>query len=277
MLESQENGMINETTDLLGLTHTVRRNGYLIQRIAFAKFAVEVVSKEVFIVEAHLEAIEWIRKNWLQMNLFDTLPFRAPSALEKLQDRIVRFLRFKDWSMPDRFFDFEAWEEDLEKFNKELEKTEGKWIELVDIMPKEEDKEVEGEIRPCVFSDLIAANPDFKKFQEMVQKSFDNFCILTIITKGFTADGKETELKTEINLNGDIVSFTNLSGQQLSAYHERMQTVSVDLIKTYIQVLIQIVGIILPFANLGRAGSDALKSITEIVKAFSVKATEATP
>ncbi len=270
-LEFQENTMINETTDLLGLTQPIRQNGYIIRRIGFAEFTVEVISKETSITEAHFEAIEWIKRNWLQTNLFETLPFHTSSKLEKLWDRIVRFLHFKDWAKPDKYFDFKTWEKDLEKFYKQLEKIGNEWTEVV-IMPKE--KEVEEVTKPCIFSDVIAANPEFKKFQEMVQKSFDNFCTLTITTKGLTADGKATELKTEINLNGDIVSSTNLSGDKLSAYHERMQTVSVDLIKTYIQVLIQIVGIVLPFANLGTAGADAIKNITEIVKAFSTKTTE---
>ena len=50
-----------------------------------------------------------------------------------------------------------------------------------------------------------------------------------------------------------------------------MLNLSVNLVKSYIQVVIQIVGILLPFAGLGETGKEALKAITEMVKAFSTK------
>ena len=58
---------------------------------------------------------------------------------------------------------------------------------------------------------------------------------------------------------------------KMAEYNERMLGVSVNLVKSYIQVIIQIVRILLPFAGLGDAGKEAIKAITEMVKAFNIK------
>jgi hypothetical protein len=118
------------------------------------------------------------------------------------------------------------------------------------------------------FGDLLNLR---KKIEDWFKQMSEDFSTLTIITKGAKEGDIIPEIKTEIKISGDITSVTNLSKDKLTEYHERMLGVSVNLVKSYIQVIIQIVGILLPFAGLGDAGKEAIKAITEMVKAFNIK------
>jgi hypothetical protein len=148
---------------------------------------------------------------------------------------------------------------DEEKINKEIENINENIAEKfngsLSILPENCDKK---------FSDLVS-NEQIKK---MFQQFFDDFCTLTIITKGAPQNGVTPELKTEIKISGDITSQTNLTGADLLSYHERMQTVSVNLIKTYIQVIIQIVGLLLPFSGITQITAESLKNVNDLIKSF---------
>jgi hypothetical protein len=223
---------------------------FTITEIWFNRVEVEVDKpEEAFTVDAHLKALEWYSKLLGQLSLKKV--FGLPKDFDFTKN-----------------FDLETLlKQEVEKFNKQLENTTVEWRKWWEKMPGEIQEE------PCSkFSDLF--DPKQKELKKLFQDFFDDFCTLTITTKGAEQEGKpRPEIKTEIKLSGDITSTTNLSDDKLVAYHERMLTVSVNIVKSYIQVIIQIIGIVLPLAGVASAGSETFKGVTEIIKSFNVKET----
>ena len=113
-------------------------------------------------------------------------------------------------------------------------------------------------------------SPDLEKLklppemQEKIDKFVKDITTLTITTTGKNG----AKIETNIKLTGDISSETILEGDKLIEYHEKMTTASVNLIKTYAQIIIQVMGVFLPFAGIS-PGSDFFKSISELVSSYS--------
>ena len=212
---------------------------------------------ESFVFDTHLKTLEWCRKTIAEKNLFETIKINNIFASE-LFDKLE--LNFSNIS------DFETWQHEMQKPNILLDLIEElrTWVEK---MPSgNADTKKAGDLLNIGNIGNIG-----KKIEEWFKQITDDFSTLTIITQGAEVDGKRPEIKTDIAITGDITSVTNLSNENLANYHERMLNLSVNLVKSYIQVVIQIVGILLPFAGLGETGKEALKAITEMVKAFSTK------
>lgn len=101
--------------------------------------------------------------------------------------------------------------------------------------------------------------------QKQVKEFFEDLTTLTITTVG--SDGEE--IITNIKLIGDIHSKTQLKGDKLVKYHERMADVGVNLIKTYAQIAIATISIFLPWAGL-KLDNDALNTLKEAFKQISI-------
>ena len=108
-------------------------------------------------------------------------------------------------------------------------------------------------------------SPDFKnlKLPPELQVKIDKF-IEDITTLTITTKGKNEEIVTNIKLIGDISSETSLQGDKLMEYHEKMTNASVNLIKTYAQIVIQTMRVFLPWTGIN-LNADFFKQIGELV------------
>jgi translation initiation factor 2 beta subunit (eIF-2beta)/eIF-5 len=115
-------------------------------------------------------------------------------------------------------------------------------------------------------------SPDLKKIalpkeiQEKIDEFIEDITTLTITTKG---KGNE-QIVTNIKLIGDISSETTLEGDKLIEYHEKMTAESVNLIKTYAQLVIQTMSVFLPWAGI-KLDSDFFKQMSQYISELSVQ------
>ena len=108
-----------------------------------------------------------------------------------------------------------------------------------------------------IIDEIIAAKPEL----EGIREALVELSQLTITTKG--EGGKE--IRTVIKLTGDIESTTSLTGDQLAEYHERMAALSVDIMRTYAQIFIQVLGVFIPWAGIS-VPPEVFTTLTELVK-----------
>jgi len=109
-----------------------------------------------------------------------------------------------------------------------------------------------------IIDEIIASRPELERIKEALVELSQ----LTITTKG--EGGKE--IRTVIKLTGDIESTTSLTGDQLAEYHERMAALSVDIMRTYAQIFIQVLGVFVPWAGIS-IPPEVFATLTELVKA----------
>jgi hypothetical protein len=138
------------------------------------------------------------------------------------------------------------------------------------------------------------ANTEIKDFQAFlsnlntdpnlkpIKDAFKDLTTLTIVT---TADSSylnknapppqgvqpsNKTIMTEISILGDVTTIIPmLEGAELVAYHERMTKLSVDIIKTYSLIIIQLVGTFVPFAGL-KFPTGFVDNISSLVNSFGM-------
>ena len=108
-----------------------------------------------------------------------------------------------------------------------------------------------------IVDEILEKTPELKAIEE----ALIDLTQLTITTKG--EGGKE--IKTIIKLTGDVVSITSLPDDQLASYHEKMANVSINIMKTYAQIFIQLVSVFIPWAGFS-IPDGVLESITDLIK-----------
>jgi len=111
---------------------------------------------------------------------------------------------------------------------------------------------------------------DFKKMNEenlkALQVALEELTTLRIKTTG--SDGKTIE--TSINVTGDIASVNPyLTDEKLVAYHERMTGASVDIMKLYAQIFVQIASILVPWAGI-KLPQEATTNMMNLIKGFEL-------
>jgi hypothetical protein len=222
--------------DAQGLCYTIARRGINVIEVKVD------THEEASVVSAHMKALEWYVKD-----------------LRRETGKLAEEFDFS------KALDWDSFLKEVKKINKQLtdikEGLKRRLEEMPDDLVVDEKK----------FSEIFKI--DDKNLKKLFEEFFDDFSKLTIITRGVKQGDKQPEIKTEIKLSGDITSETNLPDDKLADYHERMLTVSVNLIKSYIQVIIQIIGILLPIAGITQIGAESFKGITEIIKSFNVTET----
>ena len=115
----------------------------------------------------------------------------------------------------------------------------------------------QGEKPKTIVDEIIEKTPELKAIEE----ALIDLTQLTITTKG--EGGKE--IKTTIKLTGDVESTTSLTGEQLASYHEKMANVSINIMKTYAQIFIQIISVFIPWAGFS-IPEGVLESISKLIK-----------
>jgi hypothetical protein len=111
-------------------------------------------------------------------------------------------------------------------------------------------------------------NVDAGKTYNKISEAFADLTTLTITTNGKQdSNGKPiTFMKTEIKLlTGDITSDTPFEGEKLETYHKTMFDLSLNITKTYSQIVIQLLSILLPWSGLA-IPKEALTQINDLAK-----------
>ncbi len=97
--------------------------------------------------------------------------------------------------------------------------------------------------------------------EKQIKEFFEDVTTLTITTVG----SDNEEIVTKIKLQGDVYSKTTLKGEKLLAYHERMASTSINLIKTYAQLAIATISVFLPWTGL-KIDTSTLNDLKETIK-----------
>jgi hypothetical protein len=113
---------------------------------------------------------------------------------------------------------------------------------------------------------------DFGKVKPEDVQAFKQ-ALIDLTTLEIVTLGKDDKVSTKISITGDITSECPLTGDKLITYHEKMSNMSIDIMKTYVQVFTQIIGFMVPWAGL-QIPPDALKNLQELVKGFNTQKIE---
>jgi hypothetical protein len=111
--------------------------------------------------------------------------------------------------------------------------------------------------KKTIIDEIIDKNPNLQPLKDAVT----DLTQLTITTIG--ADGKKIE--TIIKLTGDVETTTELKGAQLTEFHEKMADFSVNIMKTYAQIFIQLVSVFIPWAGID-IPKDVFTNLNDLVK-----------
>ncbi len=104
---------------------------------------------------------------------------------------------------------------------------------------------------------IIAKKPELKDLKD----ALIDLTQLTITTKG----DANKEIRTTIKLTGDVESTTTLKGDQLATYHEKMANLSINIMRTYAQIFIQLISVFIPLAGV-KIPDEVIKSIADLIK-----------
>ena len=74
----------------------------------------------------------------------------------------------------------------------------------------------------------------------------------------------DKKIETIIKLTGDVETTTTLKEDQLAEFHEKMANFSVNIMKTYAQIFIQLISVFIPFAGV-KIPPDVFTTIKELV------------
>jgi hypothetical protein len=207
-----------------------------------------------YILEVHLKALESLQNHLLRC--------AAPSS------EIANFARLLSAGQLKRFLLKTRWR---------INRLAGKFYKFIQGKRIMGDERLSKEPKKDLFADLLKTDwltpgkeIQWDKLGEQLQKDIKKGIVdLTTLTIATTGVGGK-KIETNIKLTGDIESTNEvLSGDELVAYHERMAKLSIDIMKTYAQIFIQIISVFVPWAGI-KIPDDVLKNLQDLIKGISL-------